>query len=171
MQEDTQPIVNRVAQSKLVTFNLEDHYPGGKRIKLDIKDWLHQGLILKEKDFRKHVEDHDWQQYKDQYVALYCSTDAIIPGWAYMLISTRLQPYARHVIVGDLEELESTIYLSVLSDLDLSPFVDKPVIIKGCSNKPVPQNAYLWAASKIRTVAKSVMYGEACSSVPLYKRK
>lgn len=171
MQEDTEPIVNRVAQSKLVTFNLEDHYPEGKRLKLDIKDWLHEGLILKEKDFRKQVEDHNWQQYKGNYVALYCSTDAIIPGWAYMLISTRLQPFAKQVIIGNLEELESIIYWTVLSEVDLSPFIGKPVIIKGCSNKPVPQNAYLWAASKIRTVAKSVMYGEACSSVPLFKRK
>ncbi|MCW5516336.1 DUF2480 family protein [Muriicola sp. Z0-33] len=171
MQEDTEPILNRVAQSKLVTFNLEDYYPEGKRRKLDIKDWLHQGLILKEKEFRSYVEDHDWQQYKGDYVALHCSTEAIVPGWAYMLISTKIQPYARQVIVGDLEELESVIYLAVLSELDLAPFKDKPVIIKGCSNKPVPQNAYLWAASKIRQVAKSVMYGEACSSVPLYKRK
>lgn len=171
MQKDTEPILNRVAQSKLVTFNLEDYYPEGKRRRLDIKDWLHQGFILKEKEFRSFVEDHDWQQYKGDYVALHCSTEAIVPGWAYMLISTKIQPYARQVIVGDLEELESAIYLAVLSELDLAPFKDKPVIIKGCSNKPVPQNAYLWAASKIRQVAKSVMYGEACSSVPLYKRK
>jgi len=171
MQEDTQPIVNRVAQSKLVTFDLEDYYPEGKRLTLDIKEWLFEGLILREKEFRQAVELHDWQQYKDSFVALYCSTDAIIPGWAYMLISTRLQPYAKQLIVGDLEQLESAIYLSVLADLDLSQFKDKPVIIKGCSDKPVPENAYLWAASKIRDVAKSVMYGEACSAVPLYKRK
>lgn len=171
MQEDTEPILNRVAQSKLVTFNLEDYYPEGKRRRLDIKDWLHQGFILKEKEFRHFVEDHDWKQYKGDYVALHCSTEAIVPGWAYMLISTKIQPYARQVIVGDLEELESAIYLELLSELDLAPFKDKSVIIKGCSNKPVPQNAYLWAASKIRQVAKSVMYGEACSSVPLYKRK
>lgn len=171
MQEDTPPIVNRVAQSKLVTFDLEDYYPEGKRKTFDIKDWLHEGLILREKDFRLDVDQHDWQQYKDDYVALYCSTDAIVPGWAYMLISTRLQPYAKLVITGDLEQLESAIYFSVISDLDLSQFKDKPVIIKGCSNKPVPRNAYLWAASKIQNVAKSIMYGEACSSVPLYKRK
>ncbi|MBT8184448.1 MAG: DUF2480 family protein, partial [Eudoraea sp.] len=125
----------------------------------------------KEKEFRGHVDQHNWKQYKDHYVALKCSTEAIIPGWAYMLITTRLQPYAELVIVGDLEQLESSIYLSVLSELDYTQFKDKPVIIKGCTNKPVPQNAYLWAASKIQDVASSVMYGEACSSVPLYKRK
>jgi hypothetical protein len=171
MQEDAQPIINRVAQSKLVTFDLEDYYPEGDRLVLDIKDWLHQGLILKEKEFRSHVDQHDWKQYQGHYVALISSTEAIIPGWAYMLITTRLQPYAKLVIAGDLEQLETAIYLAVLTDLVYTQFKDKPVIIKGCTNKPVPQNAYLWAASKIQDVASSVMYGEACSSVPLYKRK
>ena len=171
MNKETQPIVNRVAQSKLVTFDLEDYYQEGKRIIFDIKGWLYKGLILKEKDFRKAVDQHDWQQYKGNFVALSCSTDAIVPGWAYMLISTRLQPYAKQIVVGDLEQLEAAIYFSVISDLDLAPFKDKPVIIKGCSNKPVPQNAYLWAANHIQKVASSIMYGEACSSVPLYKRK
>lgn len=164
-------IINRVSQSKLVTFNLEDYYPKGNRVVLDIKDWLYEGLILREKDFRAQLEDFDWSQYKDGYVALGCSTDAIIPGWAYMLISTKLQPYAKKIIIGDLEMLESSLYQSVIENLDVSEFADKPVIIKGCSNKPVPANAYLWATTKIQTVAKSVMYGEACSSVPLFKAK
>ena len=164
-------IVNRVSQSKLVTFNLEDFYPKGSRILMDIKDWLFEGLILREKDFRAQLEDHNWSVYKDSFVALTCSTDAIIPGWAYMLISTKLQPYAQKIIIGDLEMLESSLYQSILENLDVSEFVDKPVIIKGCSNKPVPANAYLWATTKIQSVAKSVMYGEACSSVPLFKAK
>ncbi|MEO0526621.1 MAG: DUF2480 family protein [Bacteroidota bacterium] len=167
----TEPIVNRVSQSKLVTFDLEDHYPEGERVLLDIKDWLYEGFILKEKEFRTFISEHLWEQYKEKYVALYCSTDAIVPGWAYMLITTRLQPYAKKVVVGNLEQLETTLYQSVINQLDVSDFRDKPVIIKGCSNKPVPPNAYIWLVSKIQTVAKSVLYGEACSSVPLYKRK
>ncbi|MDO6604268.1 DUF2480 family protein [Arenibacter palladensis] len=164
-------IINRVSQSKLVTFNLEDYYPKGNRVVLDIKDWLFEGLILREKDFRAQLENCDWSQYKDCFVALNCSTDAIVPGWAYMLISTKLQPYAKKIIIGDLEMLESSIYQSIIENLDVSEFADKPVIIKGCSNKPVPANAYLWATTKIQAVAKSVMYGEACSSVPLFKVK
>lgn len=164
-------IINRVSQSKLVTFNLEDLYPNGERIVIDIKDWLYEGLILRENEFRAHVEQHDWSKYKDVYVALNCSTEAIVPGWAYMLIATKLQPYSKQIVIGDLEMLESFLYKSVLENLDISELVDKPVIIKGCSNKPVPPNAYLWATTKIRAVAKSVMYGEACSSVPLFKAK
>lgn len=164
-------IVNRVAQSKLLTFDLEKYYPEGERLLLDIKDWLQDGIILREKEFRAHVSSHPWEGYKDAFVALRCSTEAIIPGWAYMLISTKLQPYARKVVIGDLEVLETSIYQGILESLDVSEFTDKPVIIKGCSNKPVPPNAYIWATAKIQSVAKSVMYGEACSSVPLSKRK
>lgn len=164
-------IVNRVANSKLVTFDLEDLYPEGERILLDIKDWLFEEIILREKEFRAFVDNHNWEQYQDSYIALTCSTDAIIPGWAYMLVTSRLSPFAKKVVVGDLEQLESAIYQSILEDLDVSEFIDKPVIIKGCANKPVPQNAYLTATAKIQSVAKSVMYGEACSSVPLFKRK
>ncbi|GMN07736.1 DUF2480 family protein [Croceitalea sp. MTPC5] len=164
-------IVNRVAQSKLVTFDLEDLYPDGKRVVLDIKDWLYEEIILREKEFREKVDAHDWSQYQDGYVALTCSSDAIIPGWAFMLVTSRLSPFAKKVIVGTLEQLESSIYQSIIDELDVSELQDKPVIIKGCSNKPVPQNAYLMAMAKIQTVAKSVRYGEACSSVPLFKRK
>tara|TARA_R110002050_G_scaffold48356_3_gene112568 strand:- start:143723 stop:144226 length:504 start_codon:yes stop_codon:yes gene_type:complete len=164
-------IVNRVSQSILVTFDLEDYYPKGKRVVIDIKDWLYEGLILREKEFRVILEDHNWEQYQDAYIALCCSTDAIIPGWAYMLMTTKLQPFAKKVIVGSLEDLETSLYQSILENLDVSEFVGKPVIIKGCSNKPVPSNAYIFATAKIQHVAKSIMYGEACSSVPLYKRK
>ncbi|THV61146.1 DUF2480 family protein [Flagellimonas alvinocaridis] len=163
-------IVNRVAQSKLVTFDLEDLYPPGERRVLDIKDWLHEGFILREKEFRIHVEGHDWSTYQDAYVALQCSTDAIVPGWAFILVASRLNPYAKKVVVGSLEDMETSLYQTLLDDLDVSQFEGKPVIIKGCSNKPVPKNAYIMAMAKIQQVAKTVMYGEACSSVPLYKQ-
>ena len=166
-----QEILNRVAQSNLITFDLEDYYPKGARVVLDVKEWLHEGFILKEKEFRAYVNVHDWVQYQDAFVALTCSTDAIIPGWANMLIASKLQPYSKMLVVGDLQQLETSLYQSTIENLDLTPFKDKPVIIKGCSVKPVPPNAYLWAITKIQTVAKSVMYGEACSSVPLFKRK
>ena len=164
-------IVNRVAQSSLVTLDLEEYYPEGERVLLDISPWLFEGIILKEKEFRQQVADHNWPAYKDSYVAITCSTDAIIPAWAYMLITSKLQPYAKQIVQGTLTDLETRIFTEIIEQLDLSPFKDKPVIIKGCSNKPVPPNAYVWATEKIQSVAKSVMYGEACSSVPLYKRK
>ncbi|MBR9855836.1 MAG: DUF2480 family protein [Algicola sp.] len=167
----SEEIINRVAQSKLITFNLEDYYPKGERKVLDIKDWLYEGFILREKEFRAHVDAHDWSAYQDAYVALQCSTDAIIPGWAFMLIASRLQPYAKKVVQGGLENLETALYQTILDNLDVTEFTDKPVIIKGCSNKPVPENAYLMAVNRIQEVAKSVMYGEACSSVPLYKKR
>lgn len=164
-------IVNRVAQSKLVTLDLEEYYPKGSRLQMDIKDWLFEGLILKEKEFRNQITSHNWEQYNDAYVAIYCSTEAIIPGWAYMLVSTKLQPYAKKVVLGSLEDMETSLFQAIIEDLDISDFKDKPVIIKGCNNKPIPPNAYIWATIKLQPVAKSIMYGEACSSVPLYKRK
>ena len=164
-------IINRVANSKLVTFDLEEYYPKGARIVLDIKDWLFEGIILREQEFRLFLDEHDWSQYKDSYIALTCSTDAIIPGWAYMLVTTKLQPYATKVVQGSLVDLETALYQSIIGNLDVSEYADKPVIIKGCSKKPVPANAYLFAINKLQPVAKSIMYGEACSSVPLFKRK
>ncbi|MFG6686860.1 DUF2480 family protein [Mariniflexile sp. HNIBRBA6329] len=164
-------IINRVANSVLVTINLEDYYPKGQRILFDIKDWLFEGFVLREKDFRNQVAEYDWSQYQDSYLALTCSTDAIIPGWAYMLISLHLEPFAKKIIIGNLELLETSIYQDVLNNLDVSEFANKPLIIKGCSKKPVPQNAYIMLANKLKPIAKSIMYGEACSSVPLYKNK
>lgn len=164
-------IINRVANSKLVTVDLEEYYPSGQRVQLDIKDWLLEGLVLREKDFRASVQSHNWEDYRGTYVALTCSTDAIIPGWAYMLIATELIPYAKKVVVGDLDTLESILYDEIIERLDISELRDKPIIVKGCSNKPVPQNAYLALISKLQPVARSIMYGEACSSVPLFKQK
>lgn len=164
-------IINRVANSKLKVIDLEDFYPEGKRISFDIKDWLLEGFVLKEKDFRTYVSEHDWSQYKNCYVALHCSTDAIIPDWAYMLISIQLQDYSKLTIVGSIKDLETTIYTSIISELDVSMYKDLPVIIKGCSHKPVPNNALVLLAQKLKPIAKSIMFGEACSSVPLFKKK
>jgi len=163
-------IVNRIAESKLVTFNLEDFYPKGQRVVFDISDWLLEGFVLREKDFREQAKNHDWEQYEGAYVALVCSTDAIVPSWAFMLVSSYLQGIAQKTIIGDLENLESHLYQEVIDRLDVSDLEDKPVIIKGCSNKPVPKNAYIMIMQKLQPVVKSLMYGEACSSVPLYKK-
>lgn len=163
-------IVNKVALSSLKTFNLEDYYPVGERKLIDIKDWLFEGIILKEKDFREALKHHDWSQYQDAYVALHCSSDAIIPGWAYLLITSYLHGFSKKVVFGNLEFLNSLLYQEALQEVDFTEYQEKPVIIKGCSNKPVPENAYLLALQMLQPQAKSIMYGEACSAVPLYKR-
>lgn len=163
-------IINRVANSKLVTFNLEDFYPEGERVLFDIKDWLMEGLVLREKAFRDSVKNHDWSQYKNNYVALTCSTDAIVPAWAFMLLTVSLEPHVKKVVIGTLEDLETSNYQDIIATIDVASFKNMPVIIKGCSNKPVPVNAYTMLIKKLKPVVKSLMYGEACSSVPLYKR-
>ncbi|PHR95773.1 MAG: hypothetical protein COA80_10010 [Leeuwenhoekiella sp.] len=164
-------IVNRVANSKLKTFNLEDLYPAGKREQIDISQWLTEGFILREKDFRDSLKNYDWSAYSDAYVALHCSTDAIVPAWAYMLVTTYLQPVAKKVVLGSLTDLETVLYTEKIGALDVSVYQDEYVIVKGCSNKPVPQNAYILLTQKLQSVVKSLMFGEACSSVPLYKSK
>ena len=163
-------IINRVSKSPLITIDLEDWYVEGIRTVFDISNWLYEGLLLREKEFRSHVGNHDWSTYKNHYVALTCATDAIIPGWAYMLITTAVSPFAKKVIVGDLEKLETLLYESQIETLSVKEYQDRPIIIKGCSNKPVPENAYITLLQKLQPVAKSIMYGEACSSVPLYKK-
>lgn len=164
-------IVNRVAQSKLQTVDLEDYYVPGRRVSLDLAQWLDQGFILREKQFREMLGDHDWAQYQDTLVSLHCSTDAIVPAWAYMLVTVYLQPYVKRVITGDREVLETVLYQEALEAADFSALSGLPVIVKGCSDKPVPANAYLMLIQKIQPLAKSILYGEACSSVPLYKKK
>ena len=164
-------IVNRVANSQLITIDLEDYYPKGERTTIDIKEWLFHELILKEADFREHLKKHDWSQYQDKYIALTCSSDAIIPSWAYMLISTYLIPYAKKTVVGDLTNLETTIYQELIYNLNINNFKAKPVIIKGCANKPIPPTAYIQLIEKLQPHVKSIMFGEACSTVPLFKNK
>jgi hypothetical protein len=162
-------IVNRVAKSSLKTIDLEEYYPKGKRTIIDIKDWLFQEIILKEADFREHLKNHDWSQYQNHYVALTCSSDAITPSWAYMLIATYVSPFAKKVVVGNLKELETYIFQEIISNLNIEEYKEKPVIIKGCANKPIPETSYIQLIEKLQPVAKSIMFGEACSTVPLFK--
>tara|TARA_B100000809_G_scaffold107339_1_gene105811 strand:+ start:9096 stop:9602 length:507 start_codon:yes stop_codon:yes gene_type:complete len=163
-------IINKVTRSKLVTIDLEDYYPKGERVLFDIKQWLFHELILKEKDFRESINAYDWSTLKGSYVALSCSVDAIIPSWAYILITTKAAPFAKKIIVGDLPLLETSIYQEIIHDFDLEIVKNKPVIIKGCANKPIPPTAYTQLVEKIIPVANSIMYGEACSTVPLFKK-
>ena len=162
-------IVNKVANSVLEIFDLEDYYPKGIRAQVDISKWLLEGLLLKEKDFREQLKNHDWSQYQDQYVAINCSTDAIVPAWASILVAIQLAPFAKKIINGSMEDLESSLYEELLSKIDYSVYSSKPIIIKGCSRKPVPMRAYVLAAQYLQPFARSIMYGEACSAVPLYK--
>ncbi|WKK65951.1 DUF2480 family protein [Lutimonas zeaxanthinifaciens] len=164
-------IVNRVAKSKLITIDLEDLYPEGRRVRLDISEWLFEGLILREKDFRESVKQHNWDQYHNCYVALHCSTDAIIPSWAYFLISVSLSNVAKKCVVGDLELLESILFNDIIKNFSVEQFKDRPVIVKGCSDKRIPESAYVGLCQKLVPVVSSLMFGEACSSVPLFKKK
>lgn len=164
-------IVNKVANSALKIFDLEDYYPNNPRMELDISQWLFHGFVLKEKEFRAALKDFEWSVYKDAYVALSCSTDAILPSWAFMLVSSYLEPFAVKVFLGDLEHLESSIYQDLLNELDYSEYENLPVIIKGCAKKPIPDEAYILATRKLMPYARSIMFGEACSAVPIFKRK
>lgn len=163
-------IVNRVANSKLRTLDLEDYYPQGERKSLDISQLLFDGIVLKEKDFREALDEKDWSLYKNSYVALFCSTDAIIPGWAYMLVTTKLIPYAKKIAIGSLEDMEILLFSEIINTIPLDQFANKPVIIKGCASKPIPEAAYVLLVQKLQPIAASIMYGEACSSVPLFKK-
>lgn len=162
-------IINKVANSVLEVFDLEDYYPKGTRVQIDISQWLLEGFLLKEKDFREQLKNHDWSQYQDQYVALHCSTDAIVPAWSLILVAVQLEPFAKKIVNGTLDDLESSLYEEILSKIDYSVYKNKPVIVKGCSKKPVPMRAYILATTYLQPFARSIMYGEACSAVPLYK--
>ncbi|MGX1024472.1 DUF2480 family protein [Flavobacterium sp. CS20] len=164
-------IINRVAKSPIKTFNLEALYQDGQRFEIDLSQWLDEGFILKEKEFRQALKNHDWSQYQNGFIALNCSTDAIIPAWAYMLVSTYLHPISKKVVVGHIEDLNSILYAEAIKDLDLTDYKNKPVIVKGCSDKPVPQTAYLLLIQRLQPIVKNLMFGEACSAVPLYKPK
>lgn len=168
--ENTGQIRNKVAESGLVTFNLEDYYQVGERKTFDLKDFLFEGLILKEKDYRQALKEFDWSAYQDAFVNIECTADAIVPQWAFMLAATYLQPVAKRVVMGTSETLETVLYQEALANLALEQFKDERVIVKGCSKYPVPTSAYVEFVSKLTPVAKSVMYGEACSTVPLFKR-
>lgn len=164
-------IKNRVTESKLITFDLEDYYPNGNRIEIDISQFLIEGILLKEKDFRISVKNHNWEQYQNNYIALTNTNDALVPAWAFMLLATYLSPITKCVSIGSLVQLEISIFSKIIEAIEVSEFTDKPIIIKGCSNKSIPENSYIQLIQKLQPVAKSIMYGEACSSVPLFKKK
>jgi len=165
-----EPIENRVAQSEIEVYNLEDLWDDHPVTELDISTFLVEGLMLKEKAFRDQVETHDWSQYDGEHVALYCSTDAIVPTWGYMLIASELHDVARSTTVGRAEDLRREYYARALEDEDWSTFEDRPVVIKGCGSDLVPEMAYVRATQKLQDVARKLMYGEPCSSVPLWRR-
>ena len=164
-------IINKVDQSGLIDFNLEDYYPKGERVLIDVKNNLFQGLILREKDFRDFVKNENWEKYKDKFVAITCTADAIVPTWAYMLITTSLQPFAKKIVFGDLKTLETILFQESLSKIDTENFRDKKICVKGCGSVPVPESAYVEITRILSPVAKSIMYGEACSTVPIMKSK
>jgi hypothetical protein len=164
-------IINKVASSGLITFNLEDYYTPGKRIELDIKDWLFEGLVLREKDFRETLKNYDWSVFENKYVAVFCSADAIVPTWAYMLIASYLHPFAEKIVFGNLSDLEKSLFIETLDKIDFSQFKDERVVIKGCSKIKVPENVYVEVTNRLMPFVKSIMFGEPCSTVPVYKRK
>jgi hypothetical protein len=164
-------IINKVAQSGLVTLDPAQFYAPGERVVYDIKDNLFHGLMLREKDFREFVKGHDWTLYQDKNVAVTCTADAIVPAWAYMLLANRLAPYARQVVFGDAEVLETVLFVKEVARLDVEQYRDQRVVIKGCGDVPVPVSAYVELTQKLTPVTKSLMFGEPCSTVPIYKRR
>ena len=164
-------IVNKVAESGLITLDLEQYYPKGDILVFDLKDYLFMGLILKEKDFRAALQAHDWSQYQDKNVAVVCSVDAVIPVWAYMLVGAYLQPVAKEIVFGSQDELIKQVLLKNIRQIDVSEFADKRVVVKGCGELPIGEYAYMEVTQKLRPVAKSIMYGEPCSTVPIFKKK
>lgn len=162
---------NKVAESGILSIDLEDYYPKGDIIVFDLKEYLFMGLILKEKDFRAALMAMDLEQYRDKYVAVTCTADAIIPMWAYMLVASYIQPVAKDVVFGDEKTLINTVFIKNLSALNVAEYLDKRVVVKGCGDIQIPETAYLEITNKLRPYAKSIMYGEPCSTVPIYKKR
>ncbi|MGK0364266.1 MAG: hypothetical protein ACI85O_001323 [Saprospiraceae bacterium] len=165
-----EPLVNRVANSGLITLNLEDYFPKQEITTFDLKGFLFMEMILKEKDFRAALKEYDWTQYEGKILTVFCSADAIIPVWAYMLVATYAEPFAIDIFQGTEKEYLKAVYRGVLKDMDFSQYEAKRIVIKGCSNKPVPAAAYLALTTKLRPFAQNIMYGEPCSTVPIFKR-
>ena len=164
-----EPILNRVSKSSLETIDLEKYRLKGIRFFFDIKNVLENGLVLRENIFREYVKMHDWSKYSNQFVAIGCSSNAVLPSWAKLLVAASLKPHAKKVIIGSLEQLETVLFEKVLNEIDFSKYLNKPVIIKGCSDLSIPESAYGLLINKLQGVAKKISYGEACSSVPLWK--
>ena len=167
---EDKPLVNRVANSGLITINLEEYFPKEKIVVFDLKDYLFKELILKEKDFRAALKEHDWSQYEGLNLLVICSTDAIIPVWAYLLVTGYAEPFAKEIFQGDADAFLKVAYEKALLDFDGAQYEGKRIIIKGCSNKPVPPAAYVMLTKKLRPFAQAIMYGEPCSTVPIFKR-
>jgi hypothetical protein len=166
----SEPIINRVAESALCEIDPATFYPHGEVMVFDLKDYLFMGLILKEKDFREALKTKDFSIYNDKFVAVTCSADAIIPVWAYMLVASYLQPFAKDMVFGDEHFLHKAMFLKNISKLDIESFRDKRIVVKGCGDLPIGEFAYLELTKILRPVAKSIMYGEPCSTVPIYKK-
>ena len=163
-------IINRVQKSGIITIDLDDVNIPDNLFEIDIKNWLHDELFLKEKEYRNNIINHDWSKYKNGYVFIHCSSDAIIPTWAYMLISSKIEEVTNKVVIGDLKKIYDLIFDEYLSDLDFTKFTNKSVIVKGCSREIIPLSAYHTLTTKLKPFAKSIMYGEACSAVPVFKK-
>lgn len=163
-------IINKVAESGLITLDLEEYYPKGETAVFDMKEYLFMGLVLKEKDFREALKSLDWSIYKNKNVCITCTADAIIPMWANMLAAAYLEPVAANVVYGDVEFLHKTVFIKNLSGINVDDFTNKRVVIKGCGDKPVSETAYVEITRLLRPVVKSIMYGEPCSTVPIYKQ-
>ncbi len=166
----SEPFINKVAESGLVTIDLETWLPRGDIAVFDLKDYLFMGLILKEKNLREDFKKLDWSIYNGKNIALTCSADAIIPVWAWMLAATYLQPVAKEIVMGDEKELYKNIFLKNLNSIDTQQFEGKKVVIKGCGETPIGDYAYMEITKLLRPVAQSIMYGEPCSTVPVYKK-
>lgn len=164
-------IINKVALSGLITLDMEEYYPSGERVIYDIKENLFMGLILKEKDFRAFLKEHNWEQYTGKNVAITCSEEAIVPMWAYMLLAVHLEPYANTVVFGSLDDLEKKLFEEVMNTFDWEQYRDARVVVKGCSDRQIPPYVYIELTRRLRPLVKSLMFGEPCSTVPLYKQK
>ena len=164
------PIVNRVAESDIRVYNLESVWDGREVVEIDLSAYLFRGLLLREADFRKQMSAMDWTEFRDKHVAVHCSTDAVVPRWSYVLVASKAAPYARSVAFGTAEALVRDFYTRALELEDWAQYDDRIVVIKGCGSDIVPVNAYITATLKLQERAKKIMYGEPCSSVPIWRK-
>lgn len=167
----SEQFVNKVAESGLITIDLENYIPKGEMEIFDLKEYLFMEMILKEKEFRASLKETDWEKFRNKNVAIVCSADAIIPVWAYMLVVSYLQPVAKEIIMGDAEELEKKLFTQNIDAININEFADKRIVIKGCGEIPIADFAYMEITKRLLPVVKSIMYGEPCSTVPVYKKK
>lgn len=164
-------IINRVANSALMQIDLEEYYPNNQRVSLDLKNFLSDGILLKEKEFRAQLNAFDFTVFQDKFVAIDCSVEAILPSWTYFLLTSYLQPYAKLIVHGNLQDLEREIFIYTISAINWEQYRNKKVIVKGCSKKQIPQSAFVFLLQQLQPLAQSILFGEACSSVPVFKAK